>query len=873
MDIAQYYEHQSVEAYYRRIWAERDIFSARPDDTRPSYTLLLPPPNITGVLHLGHVLNTTVQDILARYARMQGKNVCWIPGSDHASIATEAKVWASLSAEGKHKYNYDRASFLEKVWAWRDKYGTIIYEQLQRLGLSLDWQRQTFTMDTDYEQAVIQVFVDLFHKGFIYRGAQMVHWDVKAQTVISDEEIVHKEVAQDLYYLRYYLEDSAAEYVTIATVRPETILADVALCAHPDDARYRKWYGKRFRIPLLDKTIPLIFDTYVDKEFGTGLLKITPAHDMNDYQIAGRHHLEMVRILDDRGRIMADAPLLQGEDRFAARTKILALLEAQGYVVKKEVHTSSVGYSQRTDVVVEPMLKTQWFVRMKALAALALQPVADKEIRIYPETKVINTYKYWLENVKDWCISRQLWWGQRIPVYYDGTGDYVVAESCEKAQRLFREKNKEVALSALKQDEDCLDTWFSSWLWPLQTLKYFSEPDNTDFRYFYPTSVLVTGQDILFFWVARMVMAAKIYTEKIPFERVYFTGMVRDKLGRKMSKSLGNSPDILDLMARYGADALRFSVMIAAPAGNDLLFEEKSLEQARHFNNKLWNVLKLMRLWEKNLSEEMPSDAQIFAVSWMRHKWYSFSEILSQKYEQFQLSSLLKTLYSLIWDDFCSVYLEWIKPHKAAMNATTLRDTKALLEQLLGALHPFMPFITEEIYKHLGGKQMLSEQKWAFLSEKADHTLLRQGEHIRQLMATVRDLRKQHQIPNKQPLQLGVPLSSEGLYEVLAPLLAQQLHVILVPAETVQGAEALSFNVASKTFWIRLPQIAAAEKIKQEEKLASELKRLQVFLQKINQKLDNPKFLQGASDSVIQAERKKQSDIMEKISAIQSLLK
>ncbi|HRF27400.1 MAG TPA: valine--tRNA ligase, partial [Ferruginibacter sp.] len=687
MELSKNFEPQQIDHKWYQHWLEKGYFTSLPDGREP-YTIVMPPPNVTGVLHMGHCLNNSIQDILIRRARMQGKNACWVPGTDHASIATEAKVVAMLREKGIAKSSLTREEFLSYAWEWKEKYGGIILQQLKKLGCSLDWDRTAFTMDKDYYDSVINVFIALHKKGIIYRGKRMINWDVKAQTALSDEEVIRKETRQQLYHIRYAIEGSA-DTIVIATVRPETIMGDTAICVHPDDERYKHLHGKRAIIPLINRSIPIITDEYVTMEFGTGALKVTPAHDINDYQLGGKHGLEVIDVLNDDGTLSTDAQIYVGLDRFDARKKIAIELEEKGFLVKKEDYTSEVGFSERTDTVVEPRLSLQWWVSMKELASPALRAVMEEEIKFYPP-KFRNLYRHWMENIKDWCISRQLWWGHRIPAWYDADGQVVVAATEKEAMQLYETQFGKPA-TALKQDEDCLDTWFSSWLWPFEVFKGYSNPGNAEIKYYYPTNTLVTAPEIIFFWVARMIMAGYEYMDAKPFETVYFTGIVRDKLGRKMSKSLGNSPDLLALIDQYGTDAVRFGIMIASPAGNDILFDEAALEQGRNFNNKMWNALKLVKLWESKLDANYENKQNGFALRWFRNRLNEARIEINQMMDQFRLSEALKTLYSLIWDDFCSWYLEWVKPGmEQPMDAHTYQSTIDYFTELMEMLHPFM---------------------------------------------------------------------------------------------------------------------------------------------------------------------------------------
>jgi len=723
MELTKNFEPTAIDAKWYQHCLDKGYFNSTPDEREP-YTVVIPPPNVTGVLHMGHCLNNTIQDILVRRARMQGKNACWVPGTDHASIATEAKVVAMLRERGITKSSLSREEFLSYAWEWKEKYGGIILQQLKKLGCSLDWNRTSFTMDADYYQSVIKVFIDLYNKGLIYRGKRMINWDVVAKTALSDEEVIRKETKQKLYYLKYALSSESSDvsttlhdsrltthdFVTIATVRPETIMGDTAICVNPNDERYKHLHGKFAIVPLINRRIPIITDDYVTMDFGTGALKVTPAHDMNDNQLGQKHNLEVIDIFNDDGTLGEAAQILIGEERFAARKKIIGLLEAAQCIEKIEDYTSEVGYSERTDTVVEPRLSLQWWVSMKKISEPALAAVMNEEIKFHP-AKFKNTYSHWMNNIKDWCISRQLWWGHRIPAWFDEEGRFVVAANEADAKAMFNVQYS-ITNAQLKQDDACLDTWFSSWLWPFEVFKGYSNPGNAEVKYYYPTNTLVTAPEIIFFWVARMIMAGYEYMGKKPFSDVYFTGIVRDKQGRKMSKSLGNSPDLLGLIDKYGADATRFGIMIASPAGNDLLFDESSLEQGRNFNNKLWNALKLVSMWEGRVadSNEMTDDRIVFAdnsqlttnnfaLVWFDNRLNEVKAEVDLLIKQFRLSEALKTIYSLIWDDFCSWYLEWVKPgFEQPIEAGVYKKTITFFTELMELLHPYMPFVTEEIY-------------------------------------------------------------------------------------------------------------------------------------------------------------------------------
>ncbi|MBO9619572.1 MAG: valine--tRNA ligase [Niabella sp.] len=881
MELTKNFEPAAIETRWTDHWKEKGYFNSTPDE-RPAFTVVIPPPNVTGVLHMGHTLNETVQDILVRRARMSGYNACWVPGSDHASIATEAKVVQMLKEKGIDKNALTREEFLKYAFEWKEKYGGIIYNQIERLGCSVDWNRVNFTMDDHYYKAVIKVFIDLYNKGLIYRGARMINWDPAAKTALSDEEVEYREVQSKLYYVQYKL-DGQDGFITIATTRPETILGDTAICVNPNDERYQHLKGAYAFVPLINRRIPIIFDEYVDMEFGTGALKITPAHDINDYNLGLKHNLEVIDTLNEDGTLSAAAQLYVGEDRFDVRKKIVIDLEKAGNLVKTEDIINKNGFSQRSNAVVEPRISTQWFVKMKPLAEPALKAVVDGDIKIHPGDRFLATYKYWLENVKDWCISRQLWWGQQIPAWYAPDGTFVVAENKEEAFSQWSKVNREPAngidhlpftIDDLKQDNDVLDTWFSSWLWPSEVFHGITNPGNADINYYYPTSVLVTGQDIIFFWVARMVMAGLEYEKEIPFKDVYFTGMVRDKLGRKMSKSLGNSPDLLNLIDMYGADAVRFGIMIAAPAGNDLLFDESSLEQGRNFNNKMWNALKLIRMWQTNpngISEATGIEPDA-ASAWMQHRIAQAKAEMESLFKEFRLSEGLKTLYSLIWDDFCSWYLEWQKPaFGAPTSQAKLLATIGFFEELLQLLHPYMPFITEEIY-HLLREQKddLSVKQYA-AAEPADDAILAQGDLLKQTITTIRDARVKNNIKPKEAVTLFVQTAQPQIYNNLASILQRQANVDAISITEEAVDKCINVMVGKDKLFIQ-PATELDTSI-QKEQLEKDLQYLQGFLVSVEKKLGNERFVQNAKPEVVDIERRKKADAEEKIKAIEESLK
>ena len=879
MELTKNFEPKAIEDKWYKHWLSQRYFNSKPDD-RPAFTVVIPPPNVTGVLHMGHTLNETVQDILVRKARMSGFNACWVPGSDHASIATEAKVVAMLKEKGIDKNSLTRAEFLKYAFEWKDKYGGIIYNQIERLGCSVDWDRTTFTMDDHYYKAVIKVFIDLYNKGLIYRGARMINWDSAAKTALSDEEVEYKELAGKLYHLRYKLDTEKEAYISIATQRPETIMGDTAICVNPQDDRYKHLQGAYAFVPLINRRIPIIFDEYVDLEFGTGALKVTPAHDINDYNLGLRHHLEVVDTINEDGTMSAAAQIYIGEDRFAARKKIIKELEEKGFLIKEEDYTTRLGYSQRTGVVVEPRISTQWFVKMKDLAGPALKAVVDGEIKIHPGDKFLATYKYWLENVKDWCISRQLWWGQQIPAWYDAEGKMVVAETIEEAFEKFKSQESKVKIEEIKQDADVLDTWFSSWLWPTQVFKGITEPGNEEVKYYYPGSVLVTGQDIIFFWVARMVMAGMAYEKQIPFKDVYFTGMVRDKLGRKMSKSLGNSPDLLELIDKYGADAVRFGIMVSSPAGNDLMFDENSLEQGRNFNNKIWNALKLVKMWEGRQlavgSEQLAvGSGQLavgsFAIDWFDNRLTKIKAEVDDLMKQFRLSEALKTIYSLIWDDFCSWYLEWIKPgFEQPIDADVYNKTIYYFEALMQLLHPFMPFVTEEIY-HLLKTQTddLCVKQYGVL-KPFDKNILAQGELLKQVITTIRDGRNKNQLKPKETIKLFIETDSKESYSSIENILCKQVNADELSFTREAIANTIVVAVEKEKFYIKTDKTLDTATLKDD--LLKDLEHQKGFLIAVEKKLNNERFVQNAKPDVLALEQKKKADAEARIKTIEESL-
>jgi valyl-tRNA synthetase len=874
MDIPSKYNPREVESKWYRHWMEKRYFHSEPDEREP-YTIVIPPPNVTGVLHMGHILNNTIQDILVRRARMQGKNAEWLPGTDHASIATEARVVASLREKGINKFDLSREKFLEYAWEWKEKHGGIILEQLKKLGASCDWERTRFTMDPDMYESVIDVFIDLYNKGLIYRGVRMVNWDPKALTALSDEEVIYKEVNSKLYYVRYFVENSPEEYITIATTRPETILGDTAVCVNPNDPRYKGISGKKVLVPLINRAVPLIEDEYVDMEFGTGCLKITPAHDINDYEIGRKFKLESIDIFNDNGTLSEKAQLYVGEDRFAVREKITAELKEKGHLVKVEDYINKVGYSERTDEVIEPKLSLQWFMKMDVLARPALEAVMNDQVRFHP-AKIRNSYRHWMENVRDWCISRQLWWGQRIPAYYLPNGDFVVAKSLDEAWQKAKTgfNLPELKKEEIVQDEDVLDTWFSSWLWPISTFDGIRNPDNKDVNYYYPTNDLVTAPEILFFWVARMIMAGLEYRKEVPFKNVYFTGIVRDKLGRKMSKSLGNSPDPLDLMEHYGADGVRIGMLFMSPAGNDLLFDEGLCEQGRNFSNKIWNALRLVNSWKVDPEMNTP-DSNKVSVIWFENRLNEALTQLEDHYSKFRMSDALMTAYKLTWDEFSSWYLEMIKPeYQQPIDPETFEKTVGFFETLMKILHPFMPFITEDVWHRLGsrdeGNDIIIESYP--VASAFNPQLLKHFDLEREVIIAIRNERANKNIPPREKINLFVRKNhgqQPDTYFDEVVIKMGNLGALNYTEDKVEGAA--SFIVGSTEFFIPLE----AESIDIESeilRLEKELEYARGFLSTVMTKLNNEKFVSSAPEKVVETEKKKQADAESKIRVIEAQL-
>ena len=873
MELASKYDSKEVESKWYQYWLDNKLFSSKPDSREP-YTVVIPPPNVTGVLHMGHMLNNTIQDILVRRARMEGKNACWVPGTDHASIATEAKVVNRLAQQGIKKTDITRDEFLGHAWDWTKEHGGIILKQLRKLGASCDWDRTAFTMDDERSKSVIKVFCDLYNKGLIYRGVRMVNWDPKAQTALSDEEVIYKEEKSKLYYLKYMVVEEPGKYAIVATTRPETIMGDTAMCINPNDPKNAWLKGKHVIVPLVNREIPVIEDDYVDIEFGTGCLKVTPAHDINDYNLGIKHHLDTIDIFNDNGTISEAAGMYVGQDRMDVRKQIAQDLTDAGLMEKIEDYTNKVGCSERTNVPIEPKLSTQWFLSMQHFADMALPPVMDDEIQFYPQ-KYKNTYRHWLENIKDWCISRQLWWGHRIPAYYfeiEGKRQFVVAESVEDALKQIESKyNTTLTESQLSQDEDCLDTWFSSWLWPISVFNGINDPDNAELKYYYPTSVLVTGPDIIFFWVARMIMAGYEYKHEMPFKSVYFTGIVRDKLGRKMSKSLGNSPDPLDLIEQYGADGVRMGMMLSAPAGNDILFDETLCEQGRNFNNKIWNAFRLIKGWSTS-EEEQPATNAI-AVKWFEAKLRQANQELNDLFSKYRISEALMVVYKLFWDEFSSWYLEMIKPsYGSPIDKKTYEATLQFFETLLKMLHPFMPFITEELWQHIydrkDGESIMRDELKLDVPSKEELTLIESIEQVKAIVSGVRTVRNQKNIAPKVELELDV--IGQNNYEAYNSVIIKMANLKAIEVVTEKRGDASGFMVGTDSFAVPVGDlIDVAAEIEKQEK---ELKHLEGFLIGIKKKLSNEKFVANAPEAVIERERKKQSDSEEKIAALKASL-
>ena len=883
MELASKYNPADVEGKWYQYWLDNKLFSSKPDGREP-YTVVIPPPNVTGVLHMGHMLNNTIQDILVRRARMMGKNACWVPGTDHASIATEAKVVNKLAQQGIKKTDLTREEFLKHAWAWTEEHGGIILKQLRKLGASCDWDRTAFTMDEKRSASVIKVFVDLYNKGLIYRGVRMVNWDPKALTALSDEEVIYKEEHSKLYYLRYYVanDDMSGEtgeegevvhrdaqgrrYAVVATTRPETIMGDTAMCINPNDPKNHWLKGKQVIVPLVNRVIPVIEDDYVDIEFGTGCLKVTPAHDVNDYMLGEKYNLKSIDIFNDNGTLSEAAGMYVGMDRFDVREQIEKDLNAASLLEKVEAYTNKVGFSERTNVAIEPKLSMQWFLKMKHFADMALPPVMNDELKFYP-AKYKNTYRNWLENIKDWCISRQLWWGHRIPAYYLPQGGYVVAETPEQALELAKQKtgHQDMKPEDLRQDDDCLDTWFSSWLWPISLFDGINNPGNEEIKYYYPTSDLVTGPDIIFFWVARMIMAGYEYMGDMPFKNVYFTGIVRDKLGRKMSKSLGNSPDPLELIDKYGADGVRMGMMLSAPAGNDILFDDALCEQGRNFNNKIWNAFRLVKGW--NVADmEQPEYAKL-ATEWFEAMLCKTAAEVNDLFGKYRLSEALMAVYKLFWDEFSSWYLEMVKPaYGQPIDKTTYEKTLSFFDTLLKLLHPFMPFITEELWQHIydrkPGESIMVQTLQ--VSDKYDETIIAQFEAVKEVIGGIRTIRLQKNIAQKEALSLEVV--GESPVATFNPVIAKLCNLSSIDTVDNKAEGAAAFMVGTTEYAVPLGNLINVEE--ELKKLEADLKYQEGFLQSVMKKLSNEKFVSKAPANVIEMERKKQADAETKIAAL-----
>ena len=867
MEISSKYNPQDTESKWYQHWLDKNYFHSTPDEREP-YTIVIPPPNVTGVLHMGHMMNNTIQDVLIRRARMQGKNACWVPGTDHASIATEAKVVAKLAEQGIKKTDLSREEFLKHAWDWTHEHGGIILKQLRRLGASCDWERTSFTLDETRSKSVIHVFCDLYKKGLIYRGVRMVNWDPKALTALSDEEVIYKEEHSKLFYLRYKIEGEDG-YAIVATTRPETIMGDTAMCINPNDPKNEHLKGKKVIVPLVGRAIPVIEDEYVDIEFGTGCLKVTPAHDVNDYMLGEKYNLQSINIFNDDATISESAGMYVGMDRDAVRKQIVKDLDAAGLLEKVEDYNNKVGYSERTHVAIEPKLSMQWFLKMEHLAEIALKPVLDGEIQFYP-SKYVNLYRHWLENIKDWCISRQLWWGHRIPAYFLPEGGYVVAETPEEALRLAKEKaGDNITMEDLKQDPDCLDTWFSSWLWPLSLFDGILNPDNEEFKYYYPTNDLITGPDIIFFWVARMIMAGEEYQKEVPFKKVYFTGIVRDKLGRKMSKSLGNSPDPIELIEKYGADGVRVGMMLTAPAGNDLPFDEALCEQGRNFCNKMWNALRLVKGWNVDANIAQPDTAKM-AVKWFEQRFYQVLQETNDNLDKYRLSDALMGIYKLVWDDFCSWYLEMVKaPMNQPIDAVTYNATVSFFENLMKILHPFMPFITEDIWHLLQERQdgddiIIAQQP---KQQDVDNEILNQFIFTQDVINNIRKIRAEKNISMKEAIELIVVDKEGNVNKEFDSVIMKLCNVSSVNYVAENPQDAFGFLVKAVEFFIPVTDNIDTEA--ELKKLEEELKYAQGFLKSVEAKLSNEKFVNGAPAAVVDKERKKKSDSEAKIKVLE----
>ena len=871
MEIPKTYEPSKAEEKWYSYWMSKNYFKSTPDEREP-YTVVIPPPNVTGVLHMGHMLNNTIQDVLVRRARMQGKNACWVPGTDHASIATEAKVVNKLRAEGIKKSDLSRDEFMKHAWEWKDKHGGIILEQLKKLGASCDWDRTHFTMDKEYSASVIDTFIDLFKKGKIYRGARMINWDPEAKTALSDEEVIYKEVNSKLYHIRYKIAGSEDDWITVATTRPETILGDSAICVNPNDARFLNLHGKFAIVPIANRTIPIILDDYVDMEFGTGCLKITPAHDVNDYDLGKKHDLETIDILHADGKLNHHGLHYENQDRFEVRKQIAKELDDKGYLVKVEDHINKVGFSERTDVIIEPRISLQWFVDMKEISQPALEYVMNGEIKFHPDN-MKNTYRHWMENIKDWCISRQLWWGHRIPAWYFGEGanDFVVAKTEQEALELASQKSgKEITSDTLKQDEDVLDTWFSSWLWPISVFNGITQPNNNEINYYYPTNDLVTAPEIMFFWVARMIIAGHEYMGKAPFKNVYYTGIVRDKLGRKMSKSLGNSPDPIELISKFGADGVRVGMLLSSPAGNDLPFDSSQCEQGRNFTNKMWNAFRLVSSWEeKDLAQPKASE---LAIEWFENKFNSTLVHINEQFDKFRISDALMATYKLVWDDFCSWYLELIKPgYKQPIDKITKEKTIYFFEQLLKLVHPFTPFLAEELWHLISNREegddiIISE--WPKLGD-CDNQFLQKFEVTMDIISNIRNIRKQNNIANKIKIDFKVKKSEnhDGQFDAVLTKMGNLSSLEYVEEK---AGNSYSFITNNSEYFIPFGDTIDIES--ERKKLEEELTYTEGFLASVMKKLSNDRFVSGAPEQVVAGEKKKASDAEQKIQLLKEKL-
>jgi len=870
MSISKTYNPKEAEDKWYSYWMEKKFFRSVPDEREP-YTIVIPPPNVTGVLHMGHMLNNTIQDVLIRRARMQGKNACWVPGTDHASIATEAKVVAMLKEKGINKKDLSREEFLNYAYEWKDKYGGIILKQLEKLGASCDWDRTRFTMEESLSEAVIDTFIHLYKKGWIYRGVRMVNWDPQGKTAVSDEEVIRKEVNQKLHYIKYPIVGEAGKFITVATTRPETIMADAAICVNPNDERYQHLVGKKVLIPLINREIPVIADEYVTMDFGTGCLKVTPAHDLNDYELGIKHKLPVVDILDEDGKLNEKAEILIGEDRFAARKKIAVMLEEAGNLEKVEDNKSQLGYSERTDAVIEPKLSMQWFCKMDEMAKPALEYVVNGEVKLIPD-KFINTYRHWMENVKDWCISRQLWWGQQIPAWYLPSGEFVIAKTREEAFAEAKKLNSDICINDLKQDEDVVDTWFSSWLWPISVFDGFKDPNNADIKYYYPTNDLVTAPEILFFWVARMIMAGHEFRGEAPFKNVYLTGIVRDKIGRKMSKSLGNSPDPIELIEKYGADGVRVGMLLCSPAGNDLMFDESYCEQGRNFANKIWNAFRLVKGWEVDALLANPNQQ---AIDWFESNFNQALIQIEEDFNNYRLSDALMGIYKLVWDDFCAWYLEMVKPaYQQPIDQASLEATKSFFERILKLIHPFMPFLSEELWHdELFGKRTEMDCCIVARYPKAgavNAALLKDFEVVKQVVSEIRNVRNTKQISPKEALSLHIKVNSGIQFDKYQAMIAKLANISEFAKTSEKVAGAASFLAGTDEFFIPLGNNidAAAEK----ERISKELEYLEGFLKSVSAKLSNERFVQNAKPEIVANEQQKKADAEAKIQSLKESL-